>query len=281
MSAHCWGVFRERAHSPGRENDDTEILRLTGKHLEARGYQVHLKDPEDIGDAVALRPRAIFLMCEREEALAQLAVWQRDGVRMVNSPAAVLATYRERMVAQFDEAGIAFVKTRLDATTGRHAGVPPLPVWVKRGDVHNTQEGDVVFAETEAAVEAALHRLHTRGIPRAALQPHVAGDLIKFYGIGPGGGAEGGPPWFRWFYHRDQAVAGHPFDPGQLARLARRAAGALGLEVYGGDAIATADGSLVLLDLNAWPSFALYREEAAAAIAAYLTLRFDREGPTQ
>jgi hypothetical protein len=33
----------------------------------------------------------------------------------------------------------------------------------------------------------------------------------------------------------------------------------------------------VLLDLNAWPSFALYRDEAAAAIASYLALRFARE----
>ena len=65
MSSHCWGIFRERAHSPGRENDDTEILRLTGKHLEARGYQVDLKDPEDVSSLIAGRPRAIFLMCER------------------------------------------------------------------------------------------------------------------------------------------------------------------------------------------------------------------------
>jgi hypothetical protein len=275
MSSHCWGIFRERAHSPGRENDDTEILRLTGKHLEARGYQIDLKDPEDVSGPTAGRPRAIFLMCEREEVLAQLAAWERDGIRIVNSPAAVLATYRERMIAQFDEAGVPFVKSRLVATPGRHPGAPPLPVWVKRGDVHNTQEGDVVFAETETAVEDALGRFHARGIARAVLQPHVAGDLIKFYGIGPGGGPDGGPPWFRWFYHKDQTLGGHPLDPRQLGHLARRAAGALGLEIYGGDAIATADGGLVLLDLNAWPSFALYREEAASAIAAYLALRFD------
>ena len=275
MSSHCWGIFRERAHSPGRENDDTEILRLTGKHLEARGYQVDLKDPEDVSGPIAGRPRAIFLMCEREEVLAQLAAWERDGIRIVNSPAAVLATYRERMIAQFDEAGVPFIKSRLVATPGRHPGAPALPVWVKRGDVHNTQEGDVVFAETETAVEDALSRFHARGIARAVLQPHVAGDLIKFYGIGPGGGPDGGPPWFRWFYHKDQTLGGHPLDPRQLGHLARRAAGALGLEIYGGDAIATADGDLVLLDLNAWPSFALYREEAASAIAAYLALRFD------
>ena len=35
----CLGIFRERAHSPGREFDDAEILRLTGKHLEAKGFQ--------------------------------------------------------------------------------------------------------------------------------------------------------------------------------------------------------------------------------------------------
>ena len=69
-------------------------------------------------------------------------------------------------------------------------------------------------------------------------------------------------------------MAGHPFEAGRLARLVRAAATALGLEVYGGDAIASADGGLVLLDVNAWPSFALYRDEAAPVIAAYLALRF-------
>jgi len=35
-----------------------------------------------------------------------------------------------------------------------------------------------------------------------------------------------------------------------------------------------AGGELVLLDVNAWPSFALYREEAAERIAAHVALRF-------
>ncbi len=69
-------------------------------------------------------------------------------------------------------------------------------------------------------------------------------------------------------------MAGHPFDPEALARLVRKAAGALGLEIYGGDAIAAKTGDLVLLDLNAWPSFARFREDAATAIASYLALRF-------
>jgi hypothetical protein len=177
------------------------------------------------------------------------------------------------MIAALDEANVPFIPSRV-VETSESTEPGALPVWVKRGDVHNTQEGDVVFASADSDVETALRGLARRGIMRAVLQPHVAGDLIKFYGIGAGGGPHREPPWFRWFYHKDQKLAGHPMDQRALARLVRRAASALGLEVYGGDAIATATGDLVLLDVNAWPSFALFREEASAAIASYLALRF-------
>ena len=269
----CWGIFREQAHSPGRETDDTEILRLTAKHLEASGFQVDLKTAEEVGTLAEARPRYVFLMCEGVQVLRQLQAWQAEGVCAVNDPMAVLNTYRDRMIGQFTEAGVPFIESRIVSTAERLHGVT-VPVWVKRADVHNTQQGDVVFAATEDALASALAGLAERGIARAVLQPHVAGDLIKFYGIGPGGGSDGEPPWFRWFYHKGQSLAGHPFDPRRLARLVRRAAGALGLEIYGGDVIVTGNGDLVLLDLNAWPSFALYRDEASAAIAAYLTQRF-------
>jgi hypothetical protein len=269
----CWGIFREQAHSPGRESDDALILRLTAKHLEAIGFQVSLKSPEEIGSPAEARPRAMFLMCEGAPVLRLLEDWEARGVRQVNSPRAVLNTYRERMIVQLEEANVPFIESHIVSTTSPGpAGT--LPVWVKRADVHNTQDGDVVFAATREAIETALGALATRGMKHAVLQPHVDGDLIKFYGIGPGGGPDGEPPWFRWFYHKGQRIAGHAFDERELARLVRRAATALGLEIYGGDVIATATGDLVLLDLNAWPSFALYRDEAATVIAAYLAIRF-------
>jgi hypothetical protein len=269
----CWGIFRESTHSPGRESDDSEILRLTGKHLEAKGFQVELKTADEVGEIDVARPRFVFLMCERVEVLRRLRELEVSGVPHVNSPRAVHNTYRDRMIAVLDEANVPFIPSRV-VGTAEHPDAGALPLWVKRADVHNTQEGDVVFATTTAAVHAALRGLAARGIPRAVLQPHIDGDLIKFYGIGAGGGPHREPPWFRWFYHKDQRLSGHPMDPRQLARLVRRAAAALGLEVYGGDAIATAAGELVLLDVNAWPSFALYRDEASAGIAAYLALRF-------
>ena len=271
--SYCWGIFRESTHSPGRETDDTEILRLTGKHLEARGFRVVIQSPEEISGLPAERPRGVFLMCERLAILGHLRELAARGVPHVNTPLAVLNTYRDRMIALLEEAAVSFVSSRLVPTTGV-ADVGALPLWVKRSDVHNTQEGDVTYADSAAAVQAALAGLAGRGMADAVLQPHIDGDLVKFYGIGGNARSDGTPAWFRWFYHKNQKVAGHPLDPVALGRAVRRAAAALGLEVYGGDAIATAAGRIVLIDVNAWPSFALYRDEAAEQIAAHLELRF-------
>lgn len=272
---YCWGIFRESTHSPGRETDDTEILRLTGKHLETHGFRVVIQSPEDITGLPPERPGGVFLMCERLGILDVLTALAATGVPHVNAPQAVLNTYRDRMVGLLERAGVSFVPSRLVPTTAA-VQLETLPVWVKRGDVHNTQDGDVTFATSSDAVHAALAGLAARGIPRAVLQPHIDGDLVKFYGVGDVASPEGGPAWFRWFYHLNQKVAGHPLDPVALGRTVRRAAAALGLEVYGGDAIATAAGITVLLDVNAWPSFALYRDEASAAIADHLARRFER-----
>ena len=273
----CWGVFRERTHSPGRESDDAEILRLTAKQLEARGFHVSLRSPDDLDGPGDRPPSGIFLMCERAEPLRQVGEWERRGVRVVNTALAVLNTYRERMLACWESAPLPFPRSVVVPTLSR-AGHFTEPAWVKRADVHNTQDGDVVFASTAGGVQAALQGLARRGIPRAVIQEHVEGDLIKFYGVGTARRVDGQVPWFRWFYHRDQQLAGHPLDPGRLTDLARRAAEAVGLEVFGGDAIVTRDGTLSLIDLNAWPSFALYRDEAAAEIAAYLEARFAGPG---
>jgi hypothetical protein len=269
----CWGIFRERAHSPGREFDDAEILRLAGKHLDAMGFCVSLKTPDELPIRVSGPLPAMFMMCEQTGILAQLQLWERRGACIVNSPVSVLNTYREQMVRLFEQARVASPVSRIFPTkTSEVACVGP--VWVKRGDVHSTQEGDVSFAVSEEEVEQALRRLALRGVQSAVVQDHIPGDLIKFYGIGRPDLLPREGTWFRWFYHRDQHVVGHSFDPEKLADLADRAAAALGLEIYGGDAIVSDGGAMTVIDLNAWPSFALFREEAAERIALYLAERF-------
>ncbi|HYR46066.1 MAG TPA: hypothetical protein VER78_03585, partial [Thermoanaerobaculia bacterium] len=149
----------------------------------------------------------------------------------------------------------------------------PLPCWIKRADVHATQAGDVSLAESPEQLAQRLSALRARGIARAVLQEHVPGDLIKFYGVREVQ-ENVKLEWFQWFYHRDQQLSRHPFEVSELRDAVSLAAGTLGLDVFGGDAIATVAGRIVLIDLNAWPSFALYRAEAAGRIAAHLASRF-------
>ena len=38
----CWGIYRELAHSPGRIDDDSAILRSVGDALARQGFRVEL-----------------------------------------------------------------------------------------------------------------------------------------------------------------------------------------------------------------------------------------------
>ncbi len=275
MKRSCWGIYREVAHSPGRETDDAEILRATAAELAAHGFEVTLKSPDELpsaGDPDV--PAFLFAMCERIEAVEKLAAWERRGARVVNRPAGIRNTDRERTIALFAEGAVPFPRSVLVDTA--EAAPFPGPCWVKRGDIHATEAGDVAYAGDPTTLAAHVSRLGSRRIARAVVQDHVPGDLIKFYGVA--GLAEDAerPSWFEWFYHRDQKLENHAFDPNRLAAATSRAASALGLDVYGGDAIVSRDGNVAIIDLNAWPSFALFRPVAAAKIAALLSARFSR-----
>jgi hypothetical protein len=281
----AWGIYRELAHSPGRETDDAEILRATAAELATQGFDVALKSPDELPSADDPGvPPYLFVMCERPEAVEKLAAWETRGARIVNRPSGIRNTDRERTLALFGQDGVPFPRSILVDTAGEASF--SAPCWVKRGDVHATEAGDVAYAGDPAALSAHLARLSARGIGRAVVQDHVAGDLIKFYGVAglaagrrtapPGPPADGAdrPHWFQWFYHRDQTLQNHAFDADALAAATSRAASALGLEVYGGDAIVSKGGRISIIDLNAWPSFALFRAVAATKIADLLAARF-------
>jgi catechol 2,3-dioxygenase-like lactoylglutathione lyase family enzyme len=140
-------------------------------------------------------------------------------------------------------------------------------VWIKRGDVHAERAEDVVATSLEE-VAAAVGAFTARGIPWVALQEHVAGPVVKFYGVTDG-------RFFNW-YGSDAGYAGErpPVDENRLKALAFEAAAILGLEVFGGDVAFPEPDRPVLIDINDWPSFAPFRDDAARAIAAYITHRF-------
>jgi hypothetical protein len=252
--ASCWGVYRELAHSPGRETDDAEILLATARELERLGLSVALKSPDELpgaGDFEAVPPY-LFVMCERIPVVEKLAAWERRGARIVNRPSGIRNTDRERTLTLFGQHGVPYPTSVLVETASAPAF--PGPCWIKRGDVHATEAGDVSFSGDPATLAGNLARLAARGIATAVVQDHVPGDLIKFYGVAGWNGEADGPSWFQWFYHRDQKLENHAFDPEALARATARAASALGLEVFGGDAIVSPGGGISVIDLNAWPT---------------------------
>jgi hypothetical protein len=265
----CVGVLREPAHSPGRVEDDAAIMRRVGEALAGRGFRVELIAADALTESTAAN---LFIMCERGAVLDRLAAMEKAGAVVVNAPGAIRNTYRHRTVELFARHHVAAPVSWVVATDANKPR-PADCAWVKRYDFHATQRDDVMYAASETGWREALRRFAERGIPFVVAQEHVAGDLVKFYGVRNPAGTRNAD-WFQWFYHRDKGMLGHAFDPARLSKAALGAAAALGLEIFGGDAVIQANGEPMIIDLNAWPSYALYRDRAAEAIADCLSQRF-------
>jgi glutathione synthase/RimK-type ligase-like ATP-grasp enzyme len=270
-----WGIYRETAHSPGRVDDDAAILNRVGENLTVRGFDVELLTTDAAGAAFETPGANIFAMCERSEILHHLSTAARAGAIVVNSPGAIRNTYRHRMIQRFAQHQISAPASHVVATNA--SNLPPAAdVWIKRYDFHATQPDDVMYIASREGWRKALSRFAERGFPFVVVQENVPGDLVKFYGVSRGAAEPPDASWFKWFYHRDKGMIGHIFEVARLRDAALGAATALGLEIFGGDAIIQADGEPVIIDLNAWPSYALYLDEAAQAIANHLVDRFQR-----
>jgi hypothetical protein len=265
----CWGIYRELAHSPGRIDDDRAILETVGEALTSRGFAVELISADTEFDSHFAN---MFVMCERGPVLDRLKNAERTGSIIVNGPDSIRNTYRHRMVELFAKHQVSAPTSQIVASNADNR-LPPTGVWIKRYDFHATDPCDVMYVVSEKGWREALCRFAKRGIPFVVAQEHVPGDLVKFYGVG-----SAATPiesnWFEWFYHRDKGMLGHAFEVLRLRRAAFDAASALGLEIFGGDAIIRADGKPVIIDVNAWPSYARFRDSAAQVIADYLTERF-------
>jgi hypothetical protein len=266
------GIFREAEFSPGRHlSNDAKILRLVGQALEREGVAVRLAALED-ARAEWRKADFIFSMCQGPQAVAELLEWKKEGACILNDPEASRRTYRDSLCSAIREKELGFPHSEFIQTDAnpndleRYQSWFGAGAWLKRADVHATQNGDVVRLERWSDLNSALVKFRTRGLKQAVLQKHCEGDEVKFYSV------RGGRLF--WPYYPKESE-GYPFDEKELQALAEQAASTLDIAIYGGDAIISPDGTMTLIDLNDWPSFAPCRGAAASAIAKYLKETYD------
>ncbi len=264
---NIFGIYREKSHSPEREFDDSEILRLCAEKLsEKLGKKVSLLEPEEfLALSIDFSPELIFFMCEETPCLEKLAKLEANtGCMLINTIQGVENTFRENMLRLLCHKTY-FPKSQIISTKNKPSYTNKNRVWLKRGDYHAIEKEDVIFIKDGEELQSYLKKFYQRGIYSAILQEHVPGDIIKFYCIKDIETQK--DYWFKWFYHKDQELKEYSFSRDELYKKCHDAGDSLALEIYGGDAIVREDGKIFIIDINAWPSFALFRQEASNAIA--------------
>jgi glutathione synthase/RimK-type ligase-like ATP-grasp enzyme len=262
MTLRILGVYRETEFSPGKVGDDAGILDSVLDHFKADQAQISALDADSFVTAAPARYDLVLAMCQSERALSKLAALEEISGLVINSPRAIRICYRDRLGAALEAADVptpagvlvmtsAIVEPQSIARFDFGAGV-----FVKRGDLHALTAEDVVKVESPDRLRSVIERFAARGVKSAYLQQAVDGAVVKFYGVSGGG------------YFAAVSDGGTlPSSIEQaLADAANAAASALGLEIWGGDAIVN-DRGFTIIDFNDWPSFSRVRAQAAQAIA--------------
>ena len=282
---HIAGISRAPIFSPNSVDKDGAIFLAVLQRLESLGHQVRVYQEDDLlGDVV--QEKYIFNMVRSHDAVAKLKELETLGVVTVNSGFGIENCGREPMTVLFSQYGIPQPQSVVcDLEKDLALQVPSsmyhIKSWVKRADGCTTQPNDVMFVKEPTVLPSVLDDFRLRGIQKVVISEHLQGDLIKFYGVA-------GTDFFHWFYpnlsHHSKfgleevngAPIGISFDAGELQTLCGRAASVLGVDVYGGDAVVAADGTISIIDFNDWPSFAPCREDAAKAIAQAIMQKIER-----
>jgi len=259
------GVYREPVFSPGKVRDDAAILDAALSVISQSTSRTFRAMTVKALKQQTVRSDVVLSMAQSDPALTLLENWQQEGSCVINTAVSVRNCYRKPLTDLLQAAAVALPFSQI----GVLEKAPEIAdfnlydaYWIKRGDVHAMQSGDVVKVTSPGEIKACREHYRRHHIEEILVQAHVNGRVIKFYGVA-------GDCFFQAF--ADDAVA---MDSGLIRRLqtiAATAAQAVGLEIYGGDAVVTPDDRIMLIDLNDWPSFSRCRLAAANKIANYIT----------
>ena len=269
------GIMRAGAYSPNHIGNDAAIFNVVAEHLRKRGCIVNVYSEEQL-IAGNVTEDVIVNMCREQKSIAILQKMEDEGKIVINSGYGIENCSRERMTRILLGSNIPYPESLMvntnegikDALT--KAGFSQC--WIKRGDFHAMHKEDVSYVRHPEEAQEVLQEYFLRGIPRAVINKHLIGDLVKFYGVQ-------GTPFFFWFYPFDlghskyghEAINGKSqgieFDAEKMREICQKASEVLDVKIYGGDCIVSPDGDIRIIDFNDWPSFAPCRVDAAPHIA--------------
>ena len=178
------GVYREQIFSPGKVRDDAAIMDATMEELSRRGWEVSARSAESM-DSSMQRPENVLSMAQSGRVLEILEGWSSRGTRVVNTVSSVLNCYRRRLIHLLSEAGICIPPSRIIAVEGAEEKISvelPEGLWLKRGDVHAIETGDVACVKCKEELDTALDHFAGKGVPDILVQEHVIGPVVKFMG---------------------------------------------------------------------------------------------------
>lgn len=261
MKLQFAGIRRKTDFSPNQITNDGLIIQKTAQELIKLGVDCRLYEESNVFTD-RIKENTIFSMARGETVLKKLAELETDGKFIINSPLSSLNCYRVKMTAKLKDAQIPFPKSKVVSTESEKqykiSEVGKRKIWVKRGDVHAIHREDVSVVYGDEELNFLLKEFSHRGIKDAVLQEHIYGDVIKFYSVRD-------TEFFRWYYVNGNNH--YRFDKDRLRELSEKSAEILNLHIYGGDAIISEDGNITIVDINDWPSFANFRDEASKYIA--------------
>lgn len=277
-------ISRAPAFSPNNVEKDARILALTARCCEEAGHDVSVIDEDTFasGRWLGQRPEYVFSMGRRLSTLIRL---EQLGRPCVNGPRAVRNTALSReltmMLLQFNGIPVpewwAYEPTEDEMFQCEPRLRNLLPGWIKVMRPDGVKACDVEYVETPVEADTAVIKRVAEGVTDLVCTRHLEGDLLKVYAVADGDILTFfqyfSPPkehYTKFGNESRNAYSGYRPDKTVLQQLALSVSRACGLQVFGIDVILGADGSATVIDVNDWPSFSRFQDEAARAIAALL-----------
>lgn len=280
MSKRILGVYREERFSNRAVDADQAIIDRALDHIAQIQPDIEIMRVHPDKEELTSKHQNVDLvlsMAQSDEALSFLEKLEVSGVKVMNSTHSIRNCYRvalsKLLTQKTDLSPKSCVVENMDDIK-RCKQILTKGAWIKRGDFHALDDGDVQFCSSCDKLEDIFEDFKKRGVETLILQEHIKGQIYKFYGVID-----------RYFslrymghttkdrYNLETKENTLKVDPIVLENIAFECAGMMDLSIFGGDFIITDDARVYLVDVNDWPSFRTCRDEAALHMA-WLTLSY-------